>query len=199
MADIPPPEPNGAPMVEPAPICASADEKTAETTAAITEVPTEVSTVEHSDSAPAVAPTVASSLSRLGKIYKTEEELELALVSMVEEGRSVRESAKILNINRRTAYHILGRHEENIEAIRVATRKVLIARALDRIDDWKVASEVGARKKGNHVPARDWLLHAGVIDKLEGDGVGGIRIAINIGTDEQPMRIRSPLRQIDEE
>src|SRR4030095_9611923 len=109
------------------------------------------------------------------------------------------ESAKILNLNLRTAYHILGRSEESFDALRAATRKLLAAGALDRLHDWQIASEVGARKKGNHVPARDWLLHAGVIDKLEGDGVGGIRIAINIGTDEQPMRIRSPLRQIDEE
>jgi len=205
MADIEPPDheiaPAVAPIVEPAPIRASADDTGAASTEALTEVTTEVPTVEHSSDAPVVptsAPTVASSLSRLGKIYKTEEELELALLSMVDEGRSVRESSKLLGINRRTAYHILGRHEENIEAIRVATRKVLIAGALDRIDDWQVASEVGARKKGNHAPARDWLLHAGVIDSIEADRVG-VRIAINIGTDEQPMRIISPLRRSADE
>src|SRR4030095_16435852 len=195
MADIPSPEPNGAPMVEPAPICASADEKTAETTAAITEVPT----VEHSLDAPSVEPSSAYAHGRNPTGKKTDEEVELALVQMVESGMSVRESSKNLNLNLRTAYQILSRSQEDIEALRTVTRKVLIAGALERIDDWRIASEVGARKKGNHVPARDWLLHAGVIDKLEGDGVGGIRIAINIGTDEQPMRIRSPLRQIDEE
>lgn len=136
--------------------------------------------------------------SRAG-IKWTDEEIELALIQAVESGESVRASAKNLNINLRTAYHILSRNAEDIDALRAVTRKVLAAQALERIDDWRIASEVGARKKGNHAPARDWLLHAGVIDSIEADRVG-VRIAINIGTDESPMRIISPQsRKVEEE
>jgi len=138
---------------------------------------------------PTVSTDVAVIQGQRGK--KTDDELELALMSLVDQGLSVREAASQVGVNLRTAYHLMARSEESLDALRGATRRFMARQALQRVDDWRIASEVGARKKGNHAPARDWLLHAGVIDALESDHTS-VRIAINIGTDDKPMRVVSP-------
>ena len=138
---------------------------------------------------PTVSTDVAVIQGQRGK--KTDDELELALMSLVDQGLSVREAASHVGVNLRTAYHLMARSEESLDALRGATRRFMARQALQRVDDWRIASEVGARKKGNHAPARDWLLHAGVIDALESDHTS-VRIAINIGTDDKPMRVVSP-------
>jgi hypothetical protein len=135
--------------------------------------------------------------SRAGRTIKlTSEQEALALIGLVQDGVSVREAASQLGLNLRTAFGVLARSTEDIDATRAAIRRVMAAQALDRMEDWRIASEVGARKKGNHAPARDWLLHAGVIDQLDSDSTS-VRISINIGTDAKPMRIPSPLAQQD--
>lgn len=124
---------------------------------------------------------------------KTPDEQALAFIALVQSGVRPREAAIQTGINIRTCYGVLARMDDDVEATRAATLKLLQMEALDRLDDWRAASDVGARKKGNHTPARDWLLHAGILDPLASEGAGSVRIAINIGTDERPMRIASPL------
>lgn len=140
----------------------------------------------------AAVETVAFARGRNPTGKRTSQEVELALLQLVEEGNSVRDAAKVIGLPLRTAVEVMSRTADRLEALRAATRRLMVAGALDRLEDWRVASDVGARKKGNHAPARDWLLHAGVIDHLEADAAS-LRIAINIGTEEKPMRIASPL------
>lgn len=149
--------------------------------------------VQAADSTAAVEQSVSAAVAlRAGRTVKQTTEVEaLALIGLVEDGLSVREAASQLGLNLRTAFGVLARSTEDIEATRGVIRRVMAAQALQRMDDWRIASEVGARKKGNHAPARDWLLHAGVIDALESDRAS-VRIAINIGTEDKPMRVVSP-------
>jgi len=121
-------------------------------------------------------------------------------MAAIEAGVPARQAATDIGINIRTAYAALARSDADIDALRAATTKLLAVETLDRIDDWRTASRVGAAKKGNHSPAKDWLLHAGVIDNLASENNTNIRIAIQIGTDDKPMKIASPLsRKVDDD
>jgi hypothetical protein len=126
------------------------------------------------------------------KYKRTSEEQKLIVLSAVEAGKSAREASTEAGCSIATTFRILAQSENHLEETREAFRKLLQMQALQRLEDWRTASEVGSRKKGNHVPAKDWLLHAGVIDKLDSDDAG-VHVAIIIGTDEKPMRIPSPL------
>jgi hypothetical protein len=123
---------------------------------------------------------------------KTPDEKALALIALVEAGVSVREAASQVDVNIRTAYEVLARGDLELDNVRATVRRLMAAEALERVEDWRLAAQVGAAKKGNHAPARDWLLHAGVIDELSSDS-SGVRVAIHIGTDERPLKIPSPL------
>lgn len=147
--------------------------------------------------APADAHNVSTS--RPGQGIKTPESVSVELMALVEQGMSVREAAIKVGIHPRTAWRLVSRYNADLDALQEATRKIMALEALDRVDDWRLAARVGASKRGNHLPAKDWLLHSGMIEPLQGEHSGGIRIAINIGTDDRPMRIPSPLRENDEE
>ena len=49
-----------------------------------------------------------------------------------------------------------------------------------RLDDWRTASGVAA-KRGDHRPAKEWLLHSGALDQLPdtGKGTGPAVVIIN--------------------
>lgn len=127
------------------------------------------------------------------RTYKlTPEAQTIALLAAIEGGQGVREACAELSINIRTAYGILARSDDQLDTTRAAIRKLMQAQALERMHDWEAASVIGATKKGNHAPARDWLLHAGVIDPIAGENNLNLRVAIQIGTEEKPMRIQSP-------
>jgi Homeodomain-like domain len=128
---------------------------------------------------------------------KTPERVAVKFLALIEQGVGHREAATRVGIHLRTAQRLLARYDADFEAIQAATRKILAVEALDRVDDWRLAARVGAQKRGNHLPAKDWLLHAGVIDPLQGENQAGIRIAINIGTEERPMKIASPLTDLE--
>jgi len=49
-----------------------------------------------------------------------------------------------------------------------------------------------AASKGDHRPAKDWLLHARSIEPVVEQGNQGARIAIIIGTPEHPIRVHPP-------
>jgi hypothetical protein len=137
----------------------------------------------------------AGDLSKVEQSFKdkqTDDEKAVALIALVESGMSVREAATETGANIRTAYRVLARSEIDVDNVRATVRKLMIGNSLQAMEHWQTAMDVGARKKGNHAPARDWLLHAGVIDELKQDS-GNVRVSIHIGTDERPMRIPSPL------
>jgi hypothetical protein len=130
---------------------------------------------------------------------KTSKQQIATLLAAIERGLSCREAASQAGIHLRTAYGVLARYEVDLGALQAATQKILAIEALDRVDDWRTAARVGAAKRGNHLPAKDWLLHAGIIEPLQGENQGHIRIAINIGTEERPMKIVSPIEQTTED
>lgn len=125
--------------------------------------------------------------------YKlTDEATAMAFLAELESGSSLREAASNHGLNLRTAQRIVARSHADLDATRESFRRLMQAEALDRLDDWRTAADVGARKKGNHAPAKEWLLHAGVIEPLDTDH-NQVRVSIHIGTPEQPMKIVSPL------
>ena len=153
-------------------------------------------TVRHPEERQDVDTTRSSFLRGTGN--KTPTEVATEFLALIEEGLGPREASIRVGIHLRTAQRLLARYDADFEAIQAATRKILTVEALDRVDDWRVAARVGAAKRGNHLPAKDWLLHAGVIDPLQGENQAGIRIAINIGTEDRPMKICSPLEALKE-
>ena len=134
-----------------------------------------------------------------GSGNRTPTEVATAFYALIEQGLGSREAASQVGIHLRTAQRLLRSYDADYEALQDVTRKMLAIEALDRVDDWRTAARVGAAKRGNHLPAKDWLLHAGIIEPLQGEQQGHIRIAINIGTEERPMKIVSPLAQPEEE
>ena len=110
------------------------------------------------------------------------------LFGLIDSGKSVTEAAQEIGIARHTAFRIMQRYEVDLSGV----RNLMKAKAFEAIDAWEVAMQVGALKKGNHAPARDWLLHAGVIEPVQGDSAIGVKVQICIGTPEQPMRTASP-------
>ncbi len=110
------------------------------------------------------------------------------LIRLIEEGTRVAEAAKQIGISRRTAYRCLQRYDAAVDGVQSFMRLT----AHKRLEEWETACDVAARRKGNHAPARDWLLHAGVIEPLQGEAGTTTRIAICIGTPEKPMQVVSP-------
>jgi hypothetical protein len=111
----------------------------------------------------------------------------LQLLSLLEDGDSVRAAALKLGMNRRTAFRLAAKFDIDIES----ARKLMQAKALDRIEDWEDASTKAA-SKGDHRPAKDWLLHAKVIDPVEDSSTARTQVAILIGTPDAPIRVDAP-------
>ena len=72
-----------------------------------------------------------------------------------------------------------------------AAVKILRGTAERAARSWGTAIGVAA-DKGDHRPAKDLLLHTGVIDPIPDGAVSGTRIAIIIGTPEHPIRVSPP-------
>lgn len=62
-----------------------------------------------------------------------------------------------------------------------AAKDTLEAESVGVLQDWRTAASMGALK-GNHTPARDWLLHAGIIQPLAQDKPTGPQILIGIAS-----------------
>lgn len=75
--------------------------------------------------------------------------------------------------------------------------QLLKASGLSVAREWRHAVDV-ASNKGNHAPAKDWLLHAGLVDPIQDDTSKG-GLVIQIGTPEHPIRVPSPLALLREE
>lgn len=69
--------------------------------------------------------------------------------------------------------------------VRNITAKFMVSKALARLDDWETASAEAA-KKGDHRPAKDWLLHAQEIEPIADSPKLGIQI--NVGNGGAPVQ-----------
>ncbi len=69
-----------------------------------------------------------------------------------------------------------------------AVAKLMQTRALDAIDLWHAAMINGAIN-GKHAPAKDWLLHAKVLDPVQSDSGSGAKVAVIIGAPGQPVTL----------
>lgn len=107
-------------------------------------------------------------------------------ISRLENGATLREVAAEIGVAHTTVWRWLRTYEAQQESV----TKYLALRALQRVEDWETASEKAA-SKGDHRPAKDWLLHAKAIEPVN-EGSQGTSIAIIIGTPEQPLRVQPP-------
>lgn len=100
---------------------------------------------------------------------------------------TVAEAGAKLGITRRTAFRRLSLVEVDGSGV----VKLLQAKGLDFAEDWIKASAKAA-EKGDHRAAKDALIHAKLIEPV-GDSVNGsTRIAIIIGTPDQPLQVQPP-------
>lgn len=112
----------------------------------------------------------------------------LQLLELIQDGLTVAEAGARLGISRGTAFRRLRLVEVDDDT---GVVKLLRANALGFAEDWKTASEKAAAK-GDHRPAKDALLHAKLIEPVEDSGNHSTRIAIVIGTPDQPIRVTPP-------
>ncbi|MFN0314736.1 MAG: hypothetical protein ACKVQA_06850 [Burkholderiales bacterium] len=112
----------------------------------------------------------------------------LQLIELIRDGKTVTEAGQLIGISRGTAFRRLQLVEDDTER---GVVKLLNAKALDLTENWIDAARIAA-EKGDHRPAKDALLHARAIEPIADSGAGGTRIAIVIGTPEQPIRIGPP-------
>jgi len=111
----------------------------------------------------------------------------MALIDDLENGATLRDAARKIGVSHTTAWRWLRQYEGSQESV----AKYLAIRALDRVEDWEKASAAAATK-GDHRPAKDWLLHAKAIEPVADGNQGRTNIAIIIGTPEQPINISPP-------
>lgn len=69
-----------------------------------------------------------------------------------------------------------------------AVAKLMQTKALDAIDLW-YESMVNSAKAGRHAPAKDWLLHARVLDPVQSDSGSGAKVAVIIGGQGSPVSL----------
>jgi hypothetical protein len=110
----------------------------------------------------------------------------LQLLNHIRDGGTLKSAAEALGVSVSTAYRRL----QLIEVDESGVVKLLRLNELKLLDDWMKASEKAA-EKGDHRPAKDALLHAKAIEPVN-DNQGGTRIAIVIGTPDQPIRVSPP-------
>jgi hypothetical protein len=112
-----------------------------------------------------------------------------AMLASIEDGLSIAQAATKHGIARHTAYRLV-RHWDSLD-LEGTTRNLLKLKGPQMVDTWVTAALAGALK-GNHVPAKELLTHAGIIEPVDGqNGTAGTRIAIVVGTTDAPVKIQS--------
>ncbi len=119
----------------------------------------------------------------------------VSLKTLIRDGMSVADAGRHLGISRSTAFRRLSLIEEDIDR---GVVNLLTLKALDRVENWETAA-IKAAEKGDHRPAKDWLLHAKAIEPVEDSGRQGVNVAILIGTPEQPIRLQPPVIEVKSE
>jgi hypothetical protein len=70
---------------------------------------------------------------------------------------------------------------QTVKELIAGAKGMLEAESLGVLQDWRTAATVGA-SKGRHEPARDWLLHAGVVAPLADSKPQGPQVIIGIAS-----------------
>lgn len=119
---------------------------------------------------------------------QTSDARQIAILADLEDGRDdYRAIAQRHGVSVRTVYRMAARAETFSEA----ARNYLRTREFKAIGAWDKALDTAAQR-GDHRPARDLLLHTGLIEPLaDTSGQRGPQVAIIIGTPEQPIRVTS--------
>jgi predicted DNA-binding protein (UPF0251 family) len=116
----------------------------------------------------------------------------VTLRDLLRDGYTVQEAGRELGISRSTAFRRLALIQEDVDR---GIANLLVAKGLDFAEDWIKASQEAA-KKGDHRPAKDALIHAKVIEPV-GDSGARTGVTIVIGTPEQPIRVQTPIIDIE--
>ncbi len=105
----------------------------------------------------------------------------IGMVSAYQAGTSITAICEMFGSDNRTVNAVLARYNADDPTLHAAAAKQLLAAgALQAVADWQEASRNGARL-GKHAPARDLLLHTGVIEPLKSDtGPQGVTVVIGI-------------------
>jgi hypothetical protein len=111
----------------------------------------------------------------------------IAILADLDDGLSYREAARKHGVSLAT----VGRLALRMQSMADAARNYMAAKGLDAAEHWLKASATAAQK-GDHRPAKDWLLHTGAIDPVaDSNGQGRTQVAIIIGTPDSPIRVNS--------
>lgn len=112
----------------------------------------------------------------------------LDVAALLQEGLTAAEAGRHLGISRRTVFARLALLDVQADD---SARKYLRLKALNLAEDWITASAQAAQA-GNHKPAKDALLHAGLIEELQGDKRNAAHVLIQIGSPESPIQALAP-------
>jgi predicted lipid-binding transport protein (Tim44 family) len=111
------------------------------------------------------------------------------LIAKVEQGMSIRQAATEVGLSRMTALRMVRAWDSTDYDGTV--RNLLKLKGADAVEAWATAMRAGA-VKGNHLPARDLLTHAGIVEPVDGqNGTAKTQIAIVIGTPDAPVSVKS--------
>lgn len=102
------------------------------------------------------------------------------ILQCIENGQSYREIAARFSWPPSKVFSLAKNLRSDIDDYRLATRKLLAQRGLDAIEQWDVAMHEAA-KQGKHLPAKDLLLHAGLIDPVQESATSSVNVAIVLG------------------
>ena len=107
----------------------------------------------------------------------------LAIHALAAQGKTAPEIAAIVESDPRTIYAALNQRYETKDAL----KHLLADDALSALSDWRTARQEAARK-GKHLPAKDWLQHADLLDSPAASHAdGAARISVIIGIQGQPV------------
>ncbi len=135
-------------------------------------------------SAAPAAPAAPSADSATSAVQQSTQR-QVAILADIENGDSYTAIAAKHGVAVSTVSRIAARAELFTEG----ARKYLAAKAFGAVDAWQTALHAAARR-GDHRPAKDLLLHSGVIEPLaDTSGQRGTNIAIVIGEPGAPIRV----------
>ena len=106
----------------------------------------------------------------------------LAIHALHQFGKTSHEIAKEVSSDYRTVEAVLTNRDVSKDAL-----KLLMADdAIAALSDWRNARNIAAAQ-GKHAPAKDWLLHAGVIEPIQQQQQAGSSVTVVIGIQGQPV------------
>lgn len=122
-----------------------------------------------------------------------EDEIQSVRMDFICNGLSRLQLAEKYGRNRATIARCLdGREFEELRRevdreVRQVVRRRMVAKADDAVGNWE-RSMSNAAERGDHKPAKDWLMHSGVIDPIEATE-NGPRVVVQIGVSADEVKV----------